>query len=100
MTETELLPYIINNRNKHFQYRDLTSLNTNFFEIITYDNYFIVKHSDTSDNRPYTTSNIISEPTFEEYDQRILQSNQDDNTKIFHDSESPRLNTIPDQQQI
>ena len=62
----------------------------------TYDNNFIVEHSETSDNRPYTTSNIISEPTIEEYDQSISQSNQDDKTEIFQDSELQQLNTIHD----
>ena len=84
LTETELLPYNISNRIKHFHYRDLTSLKINYFEIITYANNFIVEHSETFDNRPYTTSNTFSEPSFGEYDQSILQSNQDDNTKIFH----------------
>ena len=83
----------------------ITETNTSITEIshhsiqvilkqITYDNDFIVEHSETSDTRPYTASNIISEPTFEEYDQSFLQSNQDDNTEIFHDSEPPQLNKI------
>ena len=82
MTETELLPYTINNRSKHFHYQDLTSCNTNYFETITFDDNFIVEHPEISDSRPYLTSNTISDPSFEEYDQDILRPNQDDNTDI------------------
>ena len=58
-----------------------------------------MEHSETSDSRPYTTSNIISETSFEGYDQNILQSNQDDNTEIFQNPEPQQSNTLPDQQQ-
>ena len=32
-----------------------------------------MEHSETSDNRPYTTSDIISETSFDEHDQDISQ---------------------------
>ena len=61
-TETELLPYIISNQNKHLHYRDLTSFNTHYF-----DDNFILIHFETSDNKPYSTSNINSKTSFDEY---------------------------------
>ena len=56
LTHIELLPYIINNQNKHLHYIDLTSLNVTHFEQINLDHNFVLEHSETSDNRPYTTS--------------------------------------------
>ena len=64
---TELLPFTISNRNKHVHYRDLNSFNINQFEQINFDYNYILASSETSDSRPYTTSNIISEPSFDEY---------------------------------
>ena len=66
LTEHELLPYIISNKNKHLQYRDLTSFNTTHLEPINFDHTFLVEHSDISDNRPFTTSNNPPETTPEE----------------------------------
>ena len=105
LTDTVLLPYIIDNRSKRLHYQNLTSLNTNYLEIITFDNTSLVEHSEKSDSRPYLTSNIISDPFFEEYDQDTLQPNQDDNTERFQNTETPQnaepqhLNTIPHQRQ-
>ena len=99
LTEIELLPYTISNRNKHFHYRDLTSFNTNYSETIKYDNKLIVEHSETSDSGPYTTLNIISETSFEEQNQNFLQFNQNDNTELFQNPEPQQLITAPDQQQ-
>ena len=67
---------MINNGNKHLQFRDLTSFNTQSFELIQFDNTFLVEPSETSD-----TSNIISETSFTEYDQNTLQS---DPNQIFY----------------
>ena len=73
-------------------YRDFTSFNINCFELINFDYNFILERSETSDSRPYTTFNIISEPLFDEYipnilqhdtEQNILHFNQDDTTKLF-----------------
>ena len=65
-TQNELLPYIIQNEHKHLQYRDTTSLNTTYFEHIILDHTFLLEHSQTSDNRPFITSDIASETTAEE----------------------------------
>ena len=66
LTQTELLPYIIKNEYKFLQYRDPTSFNTTYFEQINLDHTFLVEHSETSDNRPFITSNIFPETTPEE----------------------------------
>ena len=66
LTHIELLPYIIKNENKHLHYRDLTSLNVTHFEQITLDHIFVLEHSETSDNRPFTTPDTSHETTPEE----------------------------------
>ena len=90
-------------------YRDLTSFNINNFELINFDDNFILERSETSDSRPYTTSNIISEPSFDEYiphilkhdtGQNILHFNQDDTTELFQNQDPQQFNIIPDPQQI
>ena len=62
-TETELLPYIIKNENKHLQYRNPTSLNITFFQQINLDNNYTTDYFETSENRPYFTSHISPETT-------------------------------------
>ena len=107
LTEPELLPFIISDRNKHVHYRDLTSINNNFFELINFDNNFILEHSETSDSRPYMTSNIISAPSLDEYNRNLLRQdtglnilhfNQDGTTELFQNPESQRFNIIPNPQ--
>ena len=66
LTHIELLPYIIKNENKHLHYRDLTSLNVTHFEQINLDHNFVLEHSETSDNRPFITSDTSHETTPEE----------------------------------
>ena len=66
LTHIELLPYIIKNENKHLHYRDLTSLNVTHFEQINLDHNFVLEHSETSDNRPFTTPDTSHETTPEE----------------------------------
>ena len=92
LTETELLPLIIRNPNKHVQYRDPTSFDITFFELINFDNNFITEPSETSDHRPYTNPNLISEPSPDEHnphmlqhdpEHNILQPNQDDTKELF-----------------
>ena len=61
LTQTELLPYIMKNEHRHLQYRNLTSFNTTYFDQINLDHTILVEHSETSDNRPYITSNISLE---------------------------------------
>ena len=72
LTEIELLPFMNNKDNKHIHLGDLTSFNTHFFEQIQFHNNFIIERSGTSDNRPYTTTNTISETSYNESDQNIL----------------------------
>ena len=66
LTHIELLPYLIQNENKHLLYRDLTSLNVTHLEQINLDPTVILEHSETSDNRPFTTSDTSHETTPEE----------------------------------
>ena len=92
LTQTELLPYIIKNEHKHLQYRDLTSLNTSYFDQINLDHTYFVEHSETSDNRPFLTPNISPETTQEKQTsnleltytrQHSVQSEQEDLTHLF-----------------
>ena len=89
LTPTELLPYIIKNENKHLQYRDLTSFNVTHFEQINLDHNFLVEYSETSDNRPFTTSNTSPEITPEEQTSNVnfftldnIQNNQNKKTLL------------------
>ena len=50
----------------------LLHLTTVFFERTNFDYNFNIERSETSDNRPYTTSNIISEPSSHEFNPSIL----------------------------
>ena len=99
LTHTELLPYIIKNENKHLQYRDLTSFNVAHFEQINLDHIFLVEHSETSDNRPFTTSDTSHETTPEEQTsnvellytrQQSEQSEQEELTNLFQISDPPQ----------
>ena len=92
LTQTELLPYIIKNENKHLQYRDLSSFNFTYFEQINSDHNFLVEHSETSDNRPFTTSDTSPETTPEEQTSNVEllytrqhseQSEQEDLATLF-----------------
>ena len=65
LTHIELLPYIIDNENKHLHYRDLTSLNVTHFEQINLDHNFVLEYSETSDNRPYFTSDTSHQTTLQ-----------------------------------
>ena len=77
--------------------------------ILQFDKNFIVESSETSDKRPYTTTNTISETSFTEYDQNILQSDFDQNnlqpnpainTDIFQNPQpQPQDNITHDEQQ-
>ena len=53
-------------KKKHLLYRDLTSFNVTHFEQINLDHNFLVEHSETSDNRRFTTSHTSHETTPEE----------------------------------
>ena len=89
-------------------YRDVTSFNTHYFQLFKLYDSFIEEHSETSDNRPYTASNIISETSFNEYDQSILQSdtdqnnlqlNSDNNTDILQNPQPQQQENITHDQQ-
>ena len=103
LTQTELLPYIIKNEYKHLQYRDLTSFNTTYFEQTNLDHTFLVEHSETSDNRPFITSNISPEITPEEQTSNVVphytrqhsvQSEQDNFVNLFQNPEPHQLNPL------
>ena len=72
LTPTELLPYIIKNEHKHLQYRNPTSFNIQHFDQINLDHNFITDFSETSDNRPYITTNISHETSPEEQISNVL----------------------------
>ena len=96
LTPTELLPYIIENEHKHLQCRDLTSPNIAHFEQINLDHNFLVENSETSDNRPFTTSDTSFETTPEAQTSNVEllytrqhseQSEQEDYTTTFQNTE-------------
>ena len=66
LTHSKLSPYNIKNENKHLQYRDFTSFNVTHFEQINLDHNFLVEHSETSDNRHFSTFDTSPETTPEE----------------------------------
>ena len=99
LTPIELLPYIIKNENKHLQYRDLTSFNFTHFVQIHLDHNVVVEHSETSDNRPFITSDTTPETTPEEQTsnveplytrQQSKQSEQEAFTNLFQNFDPPQ----------
>ena len=78
------------------QYRDPTSFNITNFEPIHLDNDFIVTHSETSDNRPYITSNTSPETTQAEQTSNIVPPN----TREYSIQQEPEgfVNLFQDQQ--
>ena len=104
LTQTELLPYIIKNEHRDLKYRDPTSFNTTHFEQINLDHNFITEYSETSDNRPYITTNISPEKTLEEQISNVLpqftrqntvQLEQDNLVNLFQNHEtSPIKHTL------
>ena len=91
------------NEHKHLQYRDPTSFNTTYFEQINLDHNFITDCSETSDNRPYITSNISPEPTPEEQTSKVVpqytrqhsvQSEHEDLDNLFQNPEPHQLNPL------
>ena len=99
LTHIELLPYIIDNENKHLHYRDLTSFNITHFEQINLDDNFLLEHSETSDNRPFITSDTTPETTPEEQTsnveplytrQQSKQSEQEALANLLQNSDPPQ----------
>ena len=56
--ENEILPFMINNRSKHFYYT--TEIHTPSFQQITIDDNSIIEHTELPCNRAYTISHIVS----------------------------------------
>ena len=96
LTHIELLPYIINNQNKHLHYIDLTSLNVTHFEQINLDHNFVLEHSETSDNRPYTTSDTSQTTTHKEQTSNTQPSyiRQQSEQSEQSEQESPTQETL------
>ena len=108
LTETELLPFLINNKYRHVHFRDLTTFNTDYIEQIHLDTSFIVEHSETSDSRPYTTTNLLSQTSLVEYNpntlqhntgQNLLHLNQDENIELAPPQDPQQLNIVSHQYQ-
>ena len=57
LNEIKLLPNVTIEANKHLHYRDPTSFNISYLELIKLDNQFLVEISEVSDNRLYTSTN-------------------------------------------
>ena len=96
LTHIELLPYIINNQNKHLHYIDLTSLNVTHFEQLNLDHNFVLEHSETSDNRPYTTSDTSHTTTHKEQTSNTQPSyiRQQSEQSEQSEQESPTQETL------
>ena len=103
LTETELLPYIIKNEYRHLQYRNIKLFNTTYFEQVNLDHHLITDYSETSDNRPYITTNVSPETTAEEQTsntlpqyirQNTVQLEQDNIIHIFQSQEPQQLNQL------
>ena len=103
LTQTEFLPYIIKNEQKHLQYRDLTSFDLTYFEQINLDHTFLVEHSETSHSRPFITSDIPPETTPEEQTSNVellytrqhsVQSEQEDLDPFPKSRTSPSTPTV------
>ena len=101
LTQTELSQYIIKNEHRYLQYIDPISFSTTYFEQINLDHNLITDYSETSDNRPYITSNISSKTTPEEQTSNVVpqyarqhsvQSEQDDLVNFFQNEEPHQLN--------
>ena len=83
--KVDLLPFIIRDDFKHQRYFNPLHLSIPYFEIIAFDNNFIVEQSETSDNRPYTTTST-TEINTASYNTNIQI--QDPNELLYDTSES------------
>ena len=86
-------------KKKHSHYRDLTSFKVTHFEQINLDHNFLLEHSETSDNRPFTTSDTSNEIAPEEQTSNIdplytrqqsEQSEQEALANLFQNSDPPQ----------
>ena len=89
---------------------DLTSFNTTYFEQVNLDHNFSVEYSETTDSRPYITTNVSPETSPEEQTsnveeqtsnvipqytrQDIVQIEQDNITHLFQSQERHQLNPL------
>ena len=80
-----------------------TSFNTAHIEQIHLDHNFLVEHSETSDSRPYVTTNVPPDTTPEEQTfnippqytrQNTIQSEEDHTTHLFQSQKSHQLNPL------
>ena len=82
-------------KTKHLHYRDLTSFNVTHFEQINLDHNFVLEHSETSDNRPFITSDTSHETTPEEQTSSVepsytrQQSEQSDQEALVNLFQNP-----------
>ena len=75
---------------------DLTSLNVTHFEQINLDHNFVLEHSETSDNRPYTTSDTSHTTTHKEQTSNTQPSyvRQQSEQSEQSEQESPTQETL------
>ena len=78
LTEIELLPYVIKETNKHLHYREPTSFNICYLELINLDDQFLIETSDVSGNRPYTSTNNTPKIFSKQFDFNHLQQESQD----------------------
>ena len=97
------ISYIIKNEHRQLQYRDLTSFKTIYFEQINLDSNFIKEYFETSDSRPYITTNVLPEITPEEQTstavtqyirQTTVQLEQENISNLFQRQECHQLNPL------
>ena len=85
LTEPELLPFIIKNAFKHSFYKDFTTFPTSYFENVILNPDFIIEQPETSDNRPYLTTVIISP-----FNTHIVQETFDNDDNVIHHQPTTR----------
>ena len=83
--------FIINDEIEHPLYRKATKAHSPYFDFISYDNSFLVELSETSDNRPYLSSDTHTDNPY--YDETT--TSQDEQTETFHDPQEPINDTHP-----
>ena len=85
--KVDLLPFIIRDDFKHQRYINPLQLHIPYFEIVAFDNNFIVKRSETSDNQPYTTTSTTEIHTTPHKTNIQIQ----DSNELFSDTSESRV---------
>ena len=87
-THTELLLFIIDDDNKHTFFIDPTQLHIRYFENISFVPNFLVEHSETSDIRPFISSDTTIENPYYSYDTTQTEEIETihDKQDTFHDT--------------